>query len=125
VSCSGLHCAGCAGGMSVPIVPLLALYGATWVAEHLVEVVSISAICGALAVAAVVALIRWCDRREARRAAASRSLWTARAEAVGPQAAAALPRQQQPAIGDVHIHFRGLPDAEQAHAIRKALNGGN
>lgn len=124
MSCGGLHCAGCAGGMSVPIAPLLAVYGASWVVEHLAEVVSISAACGALSVAAVVALMRWCGRREARRDA-SRSLWTARPEAVEPRAAAALPRQQQPAVGrgDVHIHFYGLPESEQAHVIRKALGG--
>ena len=51
-------------------MPLLACPAAlAWVAEHLVEVAAVSAACGALAVAAVVALMRWADRRDARRAA--------------------------------------------------------
>ena len=69
MACSGLHCGGCAGGMAVPVVPLVAFLGLAWVAEHLIEVAVVSASCGVLAVAAVVALMRWADRRDARLAA--------------------------------------------------------
>ncbi len=69
MSCSGLHCAGCGGGAGVPVVALLALEGAAWVAAHVIEVAAVSAACGALAVAAVAALMRWQDRRQAAFAA--------------------------------------------------------
>ena len=59
MSCSGLHCAGCAGGVAVPVVPLVAVCGLAWIAEHLIEVVIVSAACGILSLAAVVVLMRW------------------------------------------------------------------
>jgi hypothetical protein len=114
VSCSGLHCAGCAGGMAVPVVPLVAFLGLEWVAEHLIAVAAVSAACGILSVAAVVALTRWCERRETR-AAARTTLWIAR------EVPAALPRPDRPAIAPVHIHFHGAGDGEQAEVIRRAL----
>ena len=52
-----------------PSWPLAAVYGLAWVAEHLIEVIAVSAACGVLAVAAVVVLMRWADRSDARRAA--------------------------------------------------------
>ena len=71
MSCPGvtIHCAGCAGGVAVPVVPLLELYGAMWLAEHIIEVAIACAVSGALAVAIVIALARWADRRDARRSA--------------------------------------------------------
>lgn len=125
MACSGLHCAGCAGGMAVPVVPIAACFGLAWVADHIVEVAVVSAACGALAVAAVVALMRWCDRRQGRRAA-GRPIWTVRAEAAGLTAAAA-PRVTQgtaaPAI-EQHVHFHFDPaDREAARIIRTALPG--
>lgn len=67
--CPGVHCAGCAGGAAVPVVPLAAAFGLAWVAEHLIEVAIVSAACGVLSVAAVVALMKWGERRDARHAA--------------------------------------------------------
>ena len=65
MSCSGIHCAGCGGGAGVPVIALVALEGAAWVAAHVIVVAVVSAACGALAVAAVAALMRWQDRRQA------------------------------------------------------------
>jgi hypothetical protein len=126
MSCGGLHCAGCAGGMALPVVPIVELYGLTWVIEHLAEVVTVSAACGALAVAAVVALMRWCDRRQARAAIGRPYLYvrevpavTASAERV-PIADTARPAVAAP---QVVFNFYGVPEADQAHVIRQALSG--
>ena len=125
MSCSGLHCAGCAGGIAVPVGPLLAVYGLAWVAEHIVEVVITSAVCGVLAVAAVVALMRCADRMDARRADAWRALHAREAPEVVTVTASALPGSERTALGfrDLHIHLDGHPSAEQAAVIRQALNG--
>mgnify|MGYP001274493330 CR=1 FL=1 len=40
MACSGLHCAGCAGGITVPVVSLAAAFGLAWIAEHLIEVIA-------------------------------------------------------------------------------------
>jgi hypothetical protein len=69
MSCSGLHCAGCGGGAGVPVIALLALEGGAWVAAHVIEVAAVSAACAVLAVAVVVRLMRWQDRRQAAFAA--------------------------------------------------------
>ncbi len=122
MSCSGLHCAGCGGGSAAPVVILAALEGFEWLAAHVVEVLVTSTTCGVLAVAAVVALMRSADRRDARRTA----LWAVRAEAVTPpRAAAAVTSTGHPALGfrDLHIHLDGLAPAEQAAIIRQALPG--
>ena len=119
MSCSGLHCGGCAGGMVVPVVPLLALYGAAWVAEHIIEVAAVSATCGVLAVVAVVFLVRWGNRRDERQAVAWRQI-----RACGPtleQPRIAQRTRPELAAPAVHLHFHGLPDAEQAQIIRQAL----
>lgn len=118
MSCSGIHCAGCAGGAAVPVVPLLAAFGLAWVAEHIVEVAVVSAACGALAVAAVVALMRWSDRRDARHAALG-PLMVTRA------APAALPRPERQAIAPaaVNFNFYNLPAIRQAEVIRNAIEG--
>jgi hypothetical protein len=125
MSCSGLHCGGCAGGAAVPVVPLLAVYGVAWVAEHVVEVLATSAVCGALAVAAVIWLMRWSDRRDAVRRAAwelryireKPQIRTARSDLPPAPDRAALP------FRDLHIHIDGVPTTEHAAVIRQALNG--
>ena len=135
MACSGLHCSGCAGGMALPVVPLVAFLGAEWVVEHLVEVAAVSATCGALSVAAVVVLMRWGERRDAAR----RQLWTVRAEALPPResgtpvpiaaggirhaVADSVTPPVRPELGfrDLHIHLGGMPDAAQAAVIRQAL----
>ena len=125
MACSGLHCSGCAGGVSVPPVAFAAAFGFAWVLNHLIEVAVVSAACGVLAVAAVVALMRWADRRDARRAAAT-SLWTVRAEVIDtPRQQAAVTPAARPAIAPavVNLNFYGLPDEQQAAVIRRALDG--
>lgn len=73
MKCPGLHCPGCrdGGGKVIVIVGGIAagMLAAEWVAAHAWEVLAVTAACGALAVAAVVALMRWADRRDARHAA--------------------------------------------------------
>jgi len=123
MACSGLHCAGCAGGAAVPVVPLAAVFGLAWVAEHIVEVVIASAVCGALAVAAVVALLRWSDRMDARRAARW-SLMTARPDAP-VITATATPQVTAPPVQVIeHHHFVHAitPDPVPA-VIRAAIPG--
>ena len=123
MSCPGVHCAGCLGGAAVPVVPLLGFCGAAWVAEHVIEVAIVCGVSGALAVAAVVALMRWANRRDERQRGAA-SIWTvrevppithARAESV---TSAARPALEAPAV---HLHFHGMPDTEHAAVIRQAL----
>jgi hypothetical protein len=122
MACSGLHCAGCAGGIAVPIVPLAEVYGLVWIAEHIVEVIAVSAGCGVLAVAAVVALMRWADRRDAARDAAWRQLHARQVPEIGnPVTVLPPPARRELGAPAVHLHFHGLPDAEQAVIIRQAL----
>ena len=126
MSCSGIHCPACAGGAAVPPVALAALLGLPWVVEHVVEVAVTSAVCGALAAAAVVALMRWQDRRQAARAAQA-SVWTVRAEAVtGTRVPDPLEQAAPPALGfrDLHLHFDASTTPEQAEVIRRALGDG-
>lgn len=123
MACDGLHCAGCAGGMAVPPIAFVYAYGAAWLAEHLAEVAITSAVCGALAVAAVVALMRWQDRRQARFAAQA-SIWTAREVPLsGTRVPDPLPaagrRELEPRA--VHLHFHGVGDDERAEVIRRAI----
>ena len=125
MACSGLHCAGCAGGITVPVVPLAAAFGLAWIAEHIVEVAIVCATSGALAVAAVVALMRWADRRDALRAAAWRQLHTRPVPEVVSATTVLPPPTAATALGfrDLHIHLDGVPDATQVAIIRQALNG--
>lgn len=126
MNCSGIHCAGCGGGAGVPVVALAVLEGFAWVTAHLIEVAVVSAACGALAVAAVVALMRAQERREARHAAGHPLLIT---RDVPPLAATVTPqvtRGTPPAI-EHHYHgpqfiFSGSGE-HGARVIRQALTG--
>lgn len=125
MSCSGLHCAGCGAGASVPPVALAAVFGLAWIAEHLIEVAVVSAACGVLAVAAVVALMRQQERREAARAARG-TLFVTRAGAapVPPPGRRELPGEQRAAIGPVYnFNFYGPAGDAHAAVIRKAITG--
>jgi len=107
----------------VPLVAFAALYGAVWVAEHIIEVAIVSGTCGALAVAAVVWLMRLGERRDARHRAAA-SIWTVREAPPIPQVLAeSVTSAERPALGfrDLHIHLDGVPATEQAAVIRQAL----
>jgi hypothetical protein len=131
MSCPGLHCPGCSGGQSLGIlagvvaVVIIADETVQWVAERIWWIGGTLALCFALAVAASMWLEGWNARREARFAAAHGIL--SRADVILPApAATGLPRQQRLAVeppAAVHIHFHGLPDAEQAAIIRTALSG--
>jgi hypothetical protein len=93
MSCSGLHCAGCSAGVSVPPLALAATLGLAWVVEHLAEVAAVSAACGVLSVVTIVALLRWADRRDGRHAARG-SLFVTRADVI-PLAATVIPQVTQ------------------------------
>lgn len=132
MACPGLHCACCAGGITVPVVPIAAAFGLAWVAEHLVEVIIVCGTCGALAVAASIALFRWASRRDDRRLAAWRLSQVCEVSHTavtnsprGGQFVTARLDSERPALGfrDLHIHLDGMPDAAQAAIIRQALNG--
>ncbi len=124
MSCSGLHCAGCAGGGSAPVLAFAVFYGVDWVVTHLVEVIATSAACGVLAVAAVVVLMRWADRRDARHAG---SLLITRAEAVPLVTARVTPPAVQPAAppaieNHYHVHYHAADGSEPAR-VRTMLPG--
>jgi hypothetical protein len=112
MSCSGLHCAGCGAGASVPPIALAGLLGFTWVAGHIIEVAVVSAACGALAVVAVVALMRWQERREAAYAAAHGI--RSRADVILP---APAPRRELPQVVNIYVTDGGTA----ARVIRQAL----
>jgi len=115
MSCSGLHCAGCAGGGTVPVVILAALEGFAWVAAHIIEVAVVSAACGVLAFAAVVALVRRGDRRDARQLARG-TLFVTR-----PDAAPLPPpaRRELPPV--INNYFYVAAPVAPARVIRQAL----
>ena len=113
MSCSGLHCAGCGAGAAVPPVALVGLLGLTWVAEHLIEVAVVSAACGVLSVAAVVALMRWQDRRQAAFAARGPLLLTRADAAPLPPAR----RRELPQAVNIYV----ADNVAAAHVIRQAL----
>jgi hypothetical protein len=129
MACSGLHCAGCAGGITVPVVPLAAVFGLAWVAEHLIEVAAVCGACGALSVLVVVALMRWGERQDARHA----QIWAARKAALEPPSVTAtvIPQVRWPDQPVIEYHHHGAvfnfygPDGETqaARVIRAALPG--
>ena len=121
MSCSGLHCSGCAGGSVAPVVVLVALEGGAWLVTHLIEVLAVSAACGVLAVAAVAALMRWADCRDARHAALGPLLIT-REPSRPALTATVTPQVKQGTTmsaieNHYHIHFDPA-DREAARIIR-------
>lgn len=99
---------------------LAGLLAVEWVAAHAWEVLAVTAACVALAVTAVVALMRWTDRRSAAfgAALAARREHLALTATVIPQARQSAER---PAIQNhVHFHF-GPADREAVRVIRQAL----
>lgn len=126
MSCSGLHCAGCAGGAAVPVVPLAVVFSLAWIAEHLVEVIVMCGVSGTLAVLVVVALMRWGERQDARRA----QIWAARKAAASRPSitATVIPQASRGTAlaieNHVHYHYHGeRASPEPARVIRTALPG--
>ena len=108
---------------AVPVVPLAVIFGLAWVAEHIIEVAIVSAVCGALAVAAVVALIRLSDRADARRAARW-ALIVTRADPA-PVAARVTPQITAPPVQVIEHHhyvYAITPDPVPA-MVRAAIPG--
>lgn len=104
---------------------LAAAVAIEWVASHAWEILAVTAACGALAVSAVVALMRWGDRREARHMAEHPFLISRPAPAtltatVIPQ----VSQPQRPAIPQVAIfNFYGAGSTMAARVIRQQLPG--
>lgn len=126
----GFHWGPCRGGGDAKAIlvggALLACaFAVEWVASHAWEVLAVTAACGALAVAAVVALMRWGDRREARHMAERPFLVTRPAPAT--LTATVIPQVRQgaaPSAIQNHIHFHFDPaDREALRVIRTALPG--
>ena len=120
----GAHCAGCTGVSAVPAAAFAVFCGLTWIAEHLAEVIAVSAACYVLSVAAVVALSRVTARREAafgaRLAAAhQRGTLTATVIPQVTQEATARPAIEQ----HFHVHHHYADSREPARVIRTALPG--
>jgi hypothetical protein len=131
MSCPGLHCPGCSGRQSLGIAAatiavLVAAETAEYVAERIWWISSTAAACYVLAVAAGM----WLERRNDRKAAAwgaARGIYS-RADVILPypvRAEAVTSSSTHPAIGPavVHLHFHGVPAAEQAAIIRQAIPG--
>jgi hypothetical protein len=87
------------------------------VAEHRIEVAAVSAACGALSVAAVVALMRWQDRRQAAFAARGPLLVTRPDAAPLPPAA----RRELPRVVSIYVADTDVA----ARVVRQALPGRN
>jgi hypothetical protein len=150
MSCPGLHCPGCSDGQSLgvgvgAIVALvLADAAVPWVADRIWWIAGTVALCFALATAASMALERRSDRRAAawgaehgilsRADVLAAEIRTACSDFPAVEIGTSVPDPSgvsrtdvrdsgHPAIGPaiVHLHFHGLPETEQAEAIRRAL----
>jgi hypothetical protein len=130
MKCPGLHCPGCGDGSGQPVLygggALAAVLAAEWVTAHAWEVLAVTAACGALAVAAVVALMRWGDRRAARHAIEHPFLITARPVPEITRAGRPyLEASARAAIGparEVHLHLNVMPD-QLAAIVRHYTEG--
>jgi hypothetical protein len=124
------RCVCCAGAATVPVVPLLAFFGAVWVIEHLAEVLITCGTCGVLGIVAMVVLTRRADRREATRMAAWRLRHATGAPAITPGQGPAPRRAVVPGLapafgfGDLHIHLDGMHTATEAAAVRQMVECG-
>lgn len=124
----GYHWSKCQGGGDAKAILaggglLAGILAVEWVAAHAWEVLAVTAACGALAVAAVVALMRWGDRRERRHAIERPFLVTRPAPAtltatVIPQ----VTQPERPAIPQVvNFNFYGTGSTMAARVIRQAI----
>ena len=109
---------GGAGIFGAVLAVVIASEGIEWVLARIWWIAGFAAIVIALAAVVLWRLMRWAHARDER----YRQAWAER------QAVLAVPRPQVPgpqrqaiAPAPVHIHFHGLPDADQAHIIRQAL----
>lgn len=124
----GYHWGPCRGGGDAKAITagsglLIGVLAVEWVAAHAWEVLAVTALCGAGAVAAVVALMQWGDHRE-RRHAAEHPFLVTRPEPAA-LTATVIPQVSQPAQApaiEQHVHFHFGPDGrEAARVIRQAL----
>lgn len=126
----GFHYGRCHGGGDTKAILaggslLVGALAVEWVAAHAIEVFAVTALCGAAAVAAVIALMRWGDRRE-RRHMAERPFLVSRAEpatltaTVIPQ----VTQAERPAIPQVvNFNFYGTGSTTAARVIRQQIPG--
>jgi len=127
-----LHCPGCSEGQSLGIAAaavvglVLADETVQWVAERIWWIGGTLAVCFALAVAAGMWLEAWAERRAAAWGAAHGIVSRAavlQVERVRAVVVDPVPERRELEPPALHLHFHGLPDAEQAAVIRQALNG--
>ncbi len=127
MTCRGLHCEGCRDGGGLVVVigvaGLAVASAAEWVLARVWYVLTVTAACFALAVWAVVMLMRWQARREARHAI-DHPFLTVRlapvllAEPARPQVAPPAP----PAVVNYYhglvIQFPGMSERDVAAVVR-------
>lgn len=122
----GFHWTPCRGGGDATVILagaglLACAFAVEWVASHAWEILAVTAACGALAVSAVVALMRWTDRR----AAAFGAALAARRERTALTVTAA-PQVTAPSVQVVeHRHYIypvTAPDPASA-IVRAAITG--
>ena len=120
--CEGLHCPGCGqgGGKAALVVVGIgaAVLAVEWIAGHLWEVIAVTVVCVALAVAFVLWLFRWAARRDALHAAERPFL-------IAREASAAVTSAERRAVanGDIHLHFHDMTAADAAEVTRRAIGG--
>lgn len=123
----GFHWTACRGGGDVKVIlagggVFAAAIAIEWVTSHAWEILAVTTACGALAVAAVVALMRWTDRRAAAfgAALAARREQPALTATVLPQ----VSQPVRPAIPQAVIfNFYGAGSTMAARVIRQQLPG--
>ena len=114
-----------AGGGSVFLVimaAVAAVEGMEWALARIWWILGTAAVIAALAVAAMVPLMRWARRRDAQPVA----LWRGEAPArLRAEPVTELPRTERPAIAPavINLNFYGVPADERATIIRTAIEG--
>ena len=104
------------------VVAVAAVYGIEWALARILWILGSAVIIAALAVAAMVPLMRWAQRRDAVRL----PLWRVREAPAQLYAepVTELPRTERPAIAPViNLNFYDTPASERAIIIRTAIEG--
>lgn len=121
----GFHWTPCRGGGDATVILagaglLACAFAVEWVASHAWEILAVTAACGVLAVSAVVALMRWTDRRAAAfgAALAARRERPALTATVLPQ----VSQPERPAIPQV-VNFNFYGTSPMAARAFQAIPG--
>ena len=106
---------GGSAGATIAAAAAVAIVGAEWVIAHLWVILAVGVLCAVGTAVAVHRLIVGSDRRAVR-------VWAQRPVQLRAEQVTEISRPQRRAIAPVHIHFHGLPDAEQAAIIRQTIS---